>query len=166
MPPLKYNFPLDMPTDMNRTLFVLEEYGDVRLLILTLHLYAEASINRLIRASWPRPEKVLEHHDMRHFGAKVDILEASGVIVDVKMLKNLRLLNKMRNDVAHNLRLSQQTVKNRINEWMPTGREVYMTDGVKKISDLPELERLDLLAAYLIHQINTVAIKREKAKHH
>jgi hypothetical protein len=74
------------------------EIKDLRLLILLSHLYFENFINEIIRKRLDASSKILDFS----FNIKLEILRASKIIDDSLYIE-LRFVNNLRNNYAHNL---------------------------------------------------------------
>jgi hypothetical protein len=75
--------------------------NDVLSLVVTGHLYIEYWREWLIRVSVPRPQKLLESARLT-FSQKLAIAE-SIVPISGDMAEAIRIVNKMRNNIAHDL---------------------------------------------------------------
>lgn len=75
------------------------EIKDIRLLILLSHLYFENYINEILKKRLGHSSKMLD----LSFSIKLEILHASKIISDDFFYTELRFINKLRNNYAHNL---------------------------------------------------------------
>ena len=66
--------------------------------IILGHMFIESCVNKLLGKAFAKPEKLLESR----FQAKIDVLEAAGIIKP-SMIKRMRALNKARNKIAHQI---------------------------------------------------------------
>ncbi len=71
-------------------------------LIITGHLYIEYWLERLIRHSIPRPERLLDSGNLT-FIQKLAVAESLG-LVENKLARATRTLNNIRNKIAHKLK--------------------------------------------------------------
>ena len=74
---------------------------DTLSLIVTSHLFVEFWLDWLIRASIPKPEKLLDNGRLT-FAQKLALAESLGLL-DAKVAEAIQLLNNIRNKVSHNL---------------------------------------------------------------
>ena len=75
--------------------------GDATMLILRGHLFTENLLERLIRLSLPRGDKVIEAASLS-YAQKLVLVEAVQHLAD-SVVSSLRGLNKIRNQCAHEL---------------------------------------------------------------
>lgn len=113
----------NLVAEINPITVFSEKTGDIRLLVLVLHLYAEHFINEIVTKTVEKPGLILEDSDMRFYSKKLTILESLNVFKDPVLLKNLRLLNKIRNDCVHVLDKQQVIVatESRVRELVHIG---------------------------------------------
>jgi hypothetical protein len=72
-------------------------------LILTIHIEIEAMLVELLRRRLPKPSKLLETKTINFsFSQKLVLCEAVS-IVDVQLAEGIRAVNKLRNELAHQL---------------------------------------------------------------
>ncbi len=68
--------------------------------VLTIHLYTEFWINKLIDLSSPKPQEILNRN--LNFSIKLILIYNMGLIPE-QLYLNIKKLNKLRNKYAHNL---------------------------------------------------------------
>jgi hypothetical protein len=72
-------------------------------IILVIHLEIETMLVELLRKKLSKPQKVLENRSVNlSFAYKVSLCEALG-IVDSQVAESIRAVNKLRNQLAHQL---------------------------------------------------------------
>jgi len=78
----------------------LNQQKETRTLSLMIHLFAEYWINEVITVLFKNPDFVFKNS----FSNKINLLKACGVIKEkTDLLKNIWIINQIRNDYAHNL---------------------------------------------------------------
>jgi hypothetical protein len=121
-------------------------------LVLTLHLYVEFIVNRLIWKHFKNPEKILGSNKVREFkfSTKVDMLNAIGV-VEGNIFDNIKILNSIRNDFAHGSGLF----------WDDPKFKEKFAEKVAKITIIPEIhkqkmtpeDKLAIISVYIINRL-------------
>ncbi|MEW5897389.1 MAG: hypothetical protein AB1668_06865 [Nanoarchaeota archaeon] len=82
----------------------LNDQKETRMLALMIHLFVEYWINEIINTLFKNPGIIFKDRDLNGFNKKIDLLKACGIIKESSdLLKNIQLINQIRNDYAHNL---------------------------------------------------------------
>ncbi len=82
----------------------LNEQKETRMLALMIHLFVEYWINEIINVLFKNSDFIFKDKDLNGFSHKIDLLRACGVLKEGSdLLRNIQLINKIRNDYAHNL---------------------------------------------------------------
>jgi len=86
----------------------LNKYNELRTLALVVHLFVEYYINEIIIKLFPKGEIIIENRALNSFSKKINILKAWDLFKsDSDLLKNINLVNEIRNKYAHNLIASE-----------------------------------------------------------
>ena len=81
------------------------ELKETRLIVLMAHLYLEYWINEII---FEEPDFIFRDVNLNSFSKKIQILKAKGILKEKEsLLKNIEIINKLRNDYAHTLIVSE-----------------------------------------------------------
>ena len=102
---------------------LLDEFNSIeglRFLSSVAHLYVEYFLNELICDRFRNPELIIDDRELGGFYSKLTLLRCSGVFDGKeKLVRNIELLNRIRNFYAHNLMIEDdvpQLVAERVNE--------------------------------------------------
>ena len=87
---------------IKRFLFILNTQNEPLVIIPTIHLLTEYTIDYLIANNCKNYKKYFEYINIYTFGVKLDLVYELGLIEEF-MYKNVILMNKIRNAYAHNL---------------------------------------------------------------
>ncbi len=109
----------------------LAEIERFDLLILRMHLFVEHYLDTVIENRFDDPEAILDDRDLGTFDAKLKLLEADGILAEYfdasdALVQNIRIINRVRNQIAHNLdweSIKADKIDNRIEAMDDLGTE-------------------------------------------
>ena len=79
--------------------------------IIMTHLYVEHAVNFLIYKKCKNQKKILEDHRTWTFSVKLDLLNEMNILYP-GLYEDIRVLNRLRNEVSHTLDVNYKTIKN------------------------------------------------------
>ncbi len=113
----------------------VNETSNIRYLSLSIHLYIEYYLNELIRLKFDDAKFIIDGNELGSFYNKCQILRALGVFKQKDLLmRNIKLLNNIRNFYAHNLPISNklsEEVKSRIKQLIYFDVQANKTDHLR-----------------------------------
>ena len=135
----------------------MEQNKDFRSLALIMHLYTEYRINEIILKVFKKGKEYYVDEKRFTFSDKIKLLEATDIIKSQDLLTNLRVINRIRNDMAHTLVIEEVIEKNK--------DQIKSMKFVHNPKTTPSLEKLNELDKYRILCVDTmIALNNIKAK--
>ena len=142
-----------------------EKIKDFRLQVLFLHLHIEYWINKIIAKNFHKPDLILKNIQLKSFFKKLNILESLNIIGG-EQLKNMYVVNSIRNHYSHNIVHKGEIPKKVIRHI----DKLYGTLWVVKGGKIPKTHivigsSINIIL-YLHHTYETIKDNKRKEKKH
>lgn len=133
----------------------LESLKDIRFRSTVLLLYIEYFLNEIIISIFPKPDIILNDKELGSFDKKVEIIKALDITENPYVLKNIGIIQRIRNYYSHTL-IIEDKLPNEIESRIKEMEYIYiLTEEQKKEIDKLTLDRkFDFFAIQTIKYLN------------